>query len=99
MNWLDGLRQTPLWLKNSPNGTCLLTWILRKLAATSLENRLVCQVVPFGDASWRATRRTPPLWQRGFFLVNCLVVATLVGFGDKRCPKNIPLIDAGESLR
>ena len=47
----------------------------------------------FVNVFWLATPRTPPLWQRGFFLVNCLGVATLVGFGEKRCRKNLPLHD------
>ena len=29
-------------------------------------------------AIWFATPRTPPLWQRGFFLVNCLVLRCLL---------------------
>ena len=33
------------------------------------------------------TSRTFPLWQSDFFLVNLLGVATLVGFGEKRCRK------------
>ena len=47
----------------------------------------------FGDALWFTTLRTPPLWQRGFFLVNCLGVATFVCFGEKWCRKNVPLCD------
>ena len=54
------------------------TWFLRKAAASSLEHLVVCQVVPFGNAIWFATTRTPPLWQRGFFLVNCLVLRRLL---------------------
>ena len=42
-------------------------------------------------AYWFATPWTPPLWQRGFFLVNCFCVATLFAFGEKRCRKNLPL--------
>ena len=32
----------------------------------------------FGGAFWFVTPRTPPLWQRGFFLVNCLVLRRLL---------------------
>jgi hypothetical protein len=32
----------------------------------------------FGDIDWFATLRTPPLWQRGFSLVNCLVSRRLL---------------------
>ena len=50
------------------------TWFLRKAAASSLERRLVCQIDRFGHMFWIAAPRTPPLWQRGFFLINCLVL-------------------------
>ena len=43
-----------------------------------MEHYLVCHVAHFGDALWFATPRTPPLWQRGFFLVNCLVLRRLL---------------------
>ena len=36
--------------------------------------RLVCYVICFGGVLGFATPRTPPLWQRGFFLVNCFVL-------------------------
>ena len=32
----------------------------------------------FVVAFWFATPRTPPLWQRDFFLVNCLVLRRLL---------------------
>ena len=53
------------------------TWFLRKAAASSLETRMICHVDRFGDAFWFATPRTPPLWQRDFFLVNCSVLRSL----------------------
>ena len=70
---------------------CPLTWFLRKAAASTLERRLVYTVVHSVVAFWFATPRTPPLWQRDFFLVNYLRVAMLFGFGEKRCRKNLPL--------
>ena len=54
------------------------TWFLRKAAASSLEHHLVCDVVRSVVACWIATPRTPPLWQRVFFLVNCLVLRSLL---------------------
>ena len=33
-------------------------------------DHLAWRVNRFGDVFWFATPRTPPLWQRGFFLVN-----------------------------
>ena len=39
---------------------------------------MVCQFYRFGDVFWFAAPRTPPLWQRGFFLVNCLVLRHLL---------------------
>ena len=54
------------------------TWFLRKAAASSLETRLICHVDRFGDAFWFATPRTPPLWQRRFFLVNCFMLRRLL---------------------
>ena len=47
----------------------------------------------FDDMCWCATPRTPPLWQRSFPLVECFDIATFVGFGEKRCRKNLPLCD------
>ena len=32
----------------------------------------------FGDVFWFAAPRTPPLWQRGFFLVDCFVLRRLL---------------------
>ena len=32
----------------------------------------------FDDVYWFAAPRTPPIWQRGFFLVNCLVLRRLL---------------------
>ena len=55
----------------------LTTWFLRKAAASSLEHPLVCHVIRFDSELWFATPRTPPLWQRGFFLVNWLVLRRL----------------------
>ena len=55
-----------------------VTWFLRKAAASSLEHHLVCRLVRSGVAFWFATPRTPPLWQRHFFLVNCLVLRSLL---------------------
>ena len=69
------------------------TWFLRKAAASQLEHHFVCHIIRFGNAFWFAAPRTPPLWQRGFFLVNCLVLRRLLGFGEKRCRKNLPLGD------
>ena len=46
------------------------TWFLRKAAASSVEHRLVCRFVRSVVANWFAAPRTPPLWQRDFFLVN-----------------------------
>ncbi len=40
--------------------------------------RLVCHVAHFDGAIWFAALRTPPLWQRGFFLVNWLVLRRLL---------------------
>ena len=54
-----------------------VTCFLRKAAASLLEHHLVCQVDRFGDAFWFAKPRTPPLWQRGFFLINYLVLRCL----------------------
>ena len=54
------------------------TWFLRKAAASSLECRLVCQIARFDRMFRFAAPRTPPLWQRGFFLVNCLVLRRLL---------------------
>ena len=48
--------------------------VLRKAASSSVERRLVCHVARFDYAIWLVTPRTPPLWQRGFFLVNWLVL-------------------------
>ena len=39
---------------------------------------MVCDIGRFGPVLWLATPRTPPLWQRGFFLVNCLVLRRLL---------------------
>ena len=39
---------------------------------------MVCKIARFDDVLWFATPRTPPLWQRGFFLVNCLVLRRLL---------------------
>ena len=47
-------------------------------------------IVRFDEAFWFVTPRTPPLWQRGFFLVNCLVLRRLLA-SEKRCRKNLPL--------
>ena len=47
------------------------TWFLRKAAASSLGHRLVCRLIRSVVAFWFASPRTPPLWQRDFFLVNC----------------------------
>ena len=54
------------------------TWFLRKAAASSLERRLVCRFVRSVVARWLATPRTPPLWQRDFFLVNSFVLRSLL---------------------
>ena len=54
-----------------------ITWFLRKAAASSLEHHLVCHIAPCGGVFWFATPRTPPLWQRDFFLVNCSVLRSL----------------------
>ena len=86
-------------MSQTPVGSGRLTWFLRKATASSLEHHLVCQVTRFGDVFWFATPRTPPLWQRGFFLVNYFGVATLVSFGEKRCRKNLPLHDFTERDR
>ena len=64
---------------------------LRKAAASSLEHHLVCHTVRFGHDFWFATPRTPRLWQRVFFFGKLFGIATLVGFGEKRCRKNLPL--------
>ena len=84
--------------KSMVNRTSLsrTTWFLRKAAASSLEHCLVCRFDRSVVACWFATPRTPPLWQRDFFLVNYFCVATLVGFGEKRCRKNLPLCDLPE---
>ena len=79
---------SPVLMDSLPLRIGRTTWFLRKASALSLEHRLVCHVALFGNAFWFVTPRTPPLWQRGFFLVKCLSVATLVGFGEKRCRKN-----------
>ena len=42
-------------------------------------------------AGWFATPWTPPLWQRGFFLVNCFVLRRFLPSVRKRCRKNLPL--------
>ena len=39
---------------------------------------LVCRFVRSVVAFWFATPRTPPLWQRVFFLVNCFVLRSLL---------------------
>ena len=57
-------------LGNSRSATGRITWFLRKAAASSLEHRLACGFVRSVFAFWFATPRTPPLWQRDFFLVN-----------------------------
>ena len=54
---------------------------------------LVVHVARFVDVFWFATPRTPPLWQRDFFFGKLFVVATLVGFGEKRCRNNLRLGD------
>ena len=54
------------------------TWFLRKAAASSLEHRLVCRIFRSVVAFWFSTPRTPPLWQRDFFLVNCSVLRSLL---------------------
>ena len=56
---------------------CRTTWFLRKAAASSLEHHLVYRFVRPVVAFWFATPRTPPLWQRDFFLVNCSVLRSL----------------------
>ena len=55
-----------------------------------VEHLSVCHVARFGDALWFAVSRTPPLWQRGFFLVNCLMLGHLLasvrsGVAKTRC--------------
>ena len=55
-----------------------LTWFLRKAAAPSLELRWVCLAIRFDDIEWFVAPRTPPLWQRRFLLVNCLVLRRLL---------------------
>ena len=62
----------------SCDGPCPLTWFLRKAAASSVEHHLACNVVRSVVAFWFAMPRTPPLWQRDFFLVNCLVLRRLL---------------------
>ena len=57
---------------------CPLTWFLRKAAASSLEHRSVCGFVRSVVAFWFAAPRTPPLWQRAFFLVNLFVLRRLL---------------------
>ena len=52
---------------------CPTTWFLRKATASSLGHRSVCHACSV-VADWFATPWTPPLWQRGFFLVNCFVL-------------------------
>ena len=54
------------------------TWFLRKAAASSVEHHLACNVVRSVVAFWFAMPRTPHLWQRDFFLVNCLVLRRLL---------------------
>ena len=54
------------------------TWFLRIAAASSLEHHTVCKFACFVVAFWFATPRTPPLWQREFFLVNCSVLRSLL---------------------
>ena len=55
-----------------------ITWFLRKAAASSLEHRSVCGFVRSVVAFWLAAPRTPPLWQRAFFLVNLFVLRRLL---------------------
>ena len=68
------------------------TWFLRKAAASSLENGLGCHSlrcrVLVCDAADTASLATCFLFDKLF------VVVTLVGFGEKRCRKNLPLSDA-----
>ena len=54
------------------------TWFLRKAAASPLEHLLVCRFVRSVVAYLFAVPRTPPLWQRDFFLVNCSVLRRLL---------------------
>ena len=61
------------WL-TGPHFNCPTTWFLRKAAASPLEHGLVCRFVRSVVAFWFATPRTPPLWQRGFPLVECFVL-------------------------
>ena len=59
-----------LFFGTDGDGTGRLTWFLRKAAASSLEHPLVCKIIRSVVAFWFAKPRTPPLWQRDFFLVN-----------------------------
>ena len=69
LNWITVENTLPRTGGDGPGPT---TWFLRKAAASSLEHRLVCRFVRSVVAFWFATPRTPPLWQRVFFLVNLL---------------------------
>ena len=71
----------PCWIslmanRNAASGSHNM--VLRKAAASSLERRLVCRFVRSVVARWLATPRTPPLWQRDFFLVNSFVLRSLL---------------------
>ena len=67
------------------------TWILRKAAASSVEYLLVCRADPHRSrvlvchAADTASLATWVLFGKLFG------VATLAGFGEKRCRKNLPL--------
>ena len=71
------------------------TWFLRKATASVVGTLfgLPCLIAPLSRVGLQCRGQpwTPPLWQRGFFLVNCFCVATLFAFGEKRCRKNLPL--------
>ena len=73
---------------------CLPTWFLRKATASSLEHRSVCHVQSLRCGVLVCHAVDTASLATCFLLGRLFGVATLVGFGEKRCRKNLPLCAA-----